>query len=110
VTKSTHLKSAAYAFQDHVNRQWIFERINRIYRIGDREVGITGFEISTFDNSEIESLPLTPWAGLGSLSPLRFDLVEKSVSARDAYNFDALWFRGLRPLLQDISDVAKNMV
>jgi hypothetical protein len=71
-------------------------------------VGIAGFEVSTFDNSE--SLPLTPWAALGSLSSLRFDSVEKSVSARDAYNFDALWFRELRPLLQDISDEAKKMV
>ena len=50
-------------------------------------MGITGFEVSTFDNSEIDSLPLIPWTALGSLSPLRFDLVEKSVSARDAYNF-----------------------
>ncbi len=71
-------------------------------------MGITGFEVSTFDNSEIDSLPLIPWAALDSLSSLRFDLVEKSVSARDAYNFDALWFRGLRPLLQDISDEEKT--
>ena len=55
-------------------------------------MGITGFEVSTFDNSEIESLPLIPWAALGSLSPLRFGSVEKSVSARDAYNIDAFWF------------------
>ena len=84
--------------------------MNRIYRIGDGEPGMAGFEVSTFDNSEIDSLPLTPWAALGSLSPLRFGSVEKSVSARDAYNIDAFWLRGLRPLLQDISDVAKNMV
>jgi len=73
-------------------------------------VGIAGFEVSTFDNSKIESLPLTPWAALGSLSPLRFDSVEKSVSARDAYNFAAFWFWRPRPLVQDISDEAKNMV
>ena len=57
-------------------------------------MGITGFEVSTFDNSKIESLPLIPWAALGSLSPLRFDLVEKSVSARDAYNFVVLFGSG----------------
>ena len=57
-------------------------------------MGITGFEVSTFDNSEIESLPLTPWAALGSLSLIRFDLVEKSVSARDAYNFVVLFGSG----------------
>jgi hypothetical protein len=72
--------------------------MNRISRIGDGEPGMAGFEASTFDNSEIDSLPL------------RFDSVEKSVSARDAYNFDAFWFWRLRPLLQDILDVAKNMV
>ena len=53
---------------------------------------MAGFEVSTFDNSEIDSLPLTPWAALGSLFPLRFGSVEKSVSARDAYNIDAFWF------------------
>jgi hypothetical protein len=72
-------------------------------------VGITGFEVSTFDNSEIDSLPLTLWAVLGGLSPLRFDSVEKSVSARDAYNIDAFWFWRPRALLQDISDVAIYM-
>ncbi|NDG73135.1 MAG: hypothetical protein EBY32_17910 [Proteobacteria bacterium] len=30
-----------------------------------------------FAHSEIDSLPLTPWAALGSLSALRFDSVEK---------------------------------
>lgn len=50
-------------------------------------MGITGFAVSTFDNSENESLPLTSWTALGSLSPLRFNSVEKSVSARDIYNF-----------------------
>jgi hypothetical protein len=84
--------------------------MNRISRIGDGQPGMAGFEVSTFDNSEIDSLPLTPWAALGSPFPLRFDSVEKSVSARDAYNFDAFWFWRLRPLLQDILDVAKNMV
>ena len=57
-------------------------------------MGITGFEVSTFDNSEIDSLPLIPWAALGSLSPLRFDLVEKSVSARDVYTFVVLFGSG----------------
>jgi hypothetical protein len=47
-------------------------------------VGITGFEVSTFDNSEIDSLPL------------RSALVEKSVSARDAYNFVVLFGSGDR--------------
>ena len=82
--------------RDHLNRQWILDRMNRIHRIRNREVGITGLEGSTFDNSEIESLPLTPCAALGSLSPLRFDLVEKSVSARDIYNFVVLFVSGGR--------------
>ena len=60
-------------------------------------MGITGFKVSTFDNSEIESLPLIPWAALGSLSPLRFDSVEKSVSARDVYNFVCALVPGTAP-------------
>ena len=30
--------------------------MNRIHRIGDRELGIAGFEVITFGNSEIDSL------------------------------------------------------
>jgi hypothetical protein len=43
--------------------------MNKIYRIGHEEPGIAEFQISKFGNSEIDSLPLTPWAALGSLSP-----------------------------------------
>jgi hypothetical protein len=74
--RSTHWKSAKRVCWDHLNRQWILDTMNRIYRIGDGEPGTL---------------------------PLSFGSVEKSVSARDVYNFDALWFRGSRPLLQDIS-------
>jgi hypothetical protein len=74
--KSTHWKSAERVCRDHLNRQWILDRMNRIYRIGDGEPGTL---------------------------PLSFGSVEKSVSARDVYNFDAFWFWRLRPLLQDIS-------
>jgi len=53
---------------DRIERD-LFDRINKIYRIGHGEPDIAGFKVSKFGNSEIDSLPLTPWAALGSPSP-----------------------------------------
>ena len=44
--------------------------MNKIYRIGHEEPGIAEFQISKFGNSEMDSLPLTKWAALGSFSAL----------------------------------------
>ncbi len=52
--------------------------MNKIYRIGHEEPGIAGFQINKFGHSEMDSLPLTKWAALGSFSPLRFDSVKKN--------------------------------
>jgi hypothetical protein len=62
--------------REHFNWQWIWDRMNRIHRIGDRELGIAGFEVITFGNSEIDSLR-SPF-GLLKAVFLRSASVEKS--------------------------------
>ena len=57
--------------------------MNKIYRIGHEEPGIAGFQINKFGHSEMDSLPLTKWAALGSFSPLRFDSFEKRISSKN---------------------------